>query len=106
MVDRSTVVQSGKPQSERRKKAAPPKRGKLRVVEEPNPVHVLSLRLPRNLFERLEAVAKKERRSFNNQVAVVVEDWLSGEEEEVEARRPHGAIAFQQARATEEDGEP
>lgn len=73
-------------------------------MEEPNPVHVLSLRLPRDLFERLTSVAKRERRSFNNQVAVVVEEWLSGKE--AKARSSPGATAFQKSVNDEEDGEP
>lgn len=98
------MAQSRKPGLDRGKKPASPKRGNLRVVEELKPVHVLSLRLPRELFDRLTDVAKKERRSFNNQIAVVVEEWLDGKE--AEARRSPEAIAFQESANNEEDGEP
>ena len=96
------MAQSGKIGSDRGKKPTSPNRGKLRIVKEPDRMHVLSLRLPRVLFDRLKEVAKNERRSFNNQVAIVVEEWLDRKESKMQ--RVAEAAASPESAKNNEDG--
>lgn len=42
----------------------------------PNPVHAILIRLPLPLYERLKALAQRERRSVNQQALHVIEKAL------------------------------
>lgn len=97
------VAQSRKSGSKPRLNPVEPKRGMLRTVEEAKSVHALNLRLPRELFDRLKALAEEQRRSVNSQITVVLEEWLDGRE--AGERRSSGNIEAEENGNNEEDEE-